>query len=428
MVDAERGGAAHGLGGRVRLSKTDRDLPRTAALSGFENEEPARRLFDISALAILSGAEYGRLEAVQWPVRRDAGSPPGTPRLFDGTGQFPTPDKARFVPTPYQPITEPPGGNWPLLMNTGRVRDQWHTMTRTGRVPRLMRHAGELVLDIHPADSEQLELTESGFARVESRHGIATLRVHLSPAQRRGEVFAPMHWTDRFGSAGPIDRLVGAATDPISGQPELKATPVRIQPAAVLWRGMLLRRAERPPPPSGPYYWARIPLSVGHAFELAGWEPLPTGRSFETWIAELLGHPEDVELVTYADPGRGEFRYASLIRNQLDACLFLAHPTAALLSRDAVAALLGSEIIDESRARVLSGPLHLSDGIDNPGRTVCACFAVGLRTLHSAITKSGLTSIADIGAALRAGTNCGSCIPEISAILRDARVTAGTSA
>jgi assimilatory nitrate reductase catalytic subunit len=125
-----------------------------------------------------------------------------------------------------------------------------------------------------------------------------------------------------------------------------------------------------------------------------------------------LGEPEDVELVTYADPGRGGFRYASLVGSQLNACLFLARPAAALPSRDAVAALLGSDIIDESRARVLSGHLHRRDGIDNPGRTVCACFAVGLRTLLSAISKSGLTSIAEIGAALRAGsttTACKSC-------------------
>jgi assimilatory nitrate reductase catalytic subunit len=400
-----------------------------AALSGFENEEPARRIFDMSALAMLSDAEYGQLEPVQWPLRRGAGSPAGTPRLFDGAGRFPTPDgKARFVPTPYRPVAEPPAGDRPLLMNTGRVRDQWHTMTRTGRVPRLMQHSGEPMLDVHPIDATRLGLTEGGFARVESQHGTATLRVRLSSMQRHSEVFAPMHWTDRFGSTGPIDRLVGAATDPISGQPELKATAVHVQPAAALWRGMLLRRAELPSLPLGPYYWARIPLSIGHAFELAGWESLPSGRALETWIAELLGSPEDVELIIYADPGRGEFRYASLVGTQLDACLFLARPAAALPPRDDVAVLLGSEIIDESRARVLSGHLHLSDGVDNPGGTVCACFAVGLRALHSAITRGGLTSIAEIGAALRAGTNCGSCIPEISAILRDARVTTGSLA
>src|SRR6516162_3426015 len=101
------------------------------------------------------------------------------------------------------------------------------------------RHAGEPLLDIHPADAERLGLAGGGLARIESRHGAAVLPVRLSADQRAGEVFAPMHWTDRFTSAGPIGRLVGAATDPISGQPELKATPVRMEAVTVLWRGIL---------------------------------------------------------------------------------------------------------------------------------------------------------------------------------------------
>src|SRR5438128_1468695 len=161
---------------------------------------------------------------------------------------------------------------WPLLLNTGRVRDQWHTMTRTGRVPRLMEHHMEALLDIHPADAAGLGLETVSFARVEPRYGATVMRVQFSTAQRRGEIFAPMHWSDRFSSAGPIGRLVGAATDPVSGQPELKATPVRVTPVAPLWRGLVLRHSERLP--DGPFYWARVPLDEGQAFDLAGWVPL----------------------------------------------------------------------------------------------------------------------------------------------------------
>ena len=121
--------------------------------------------------------------------------------------------------------------SWPILLNTGRVRDQWHTMTRTGSSPRLMAHQREPLLDIHPADAARLHLVDGALARIESPHGATVLPVRLSDDQRPGEVFAPMHWTDRFTSAGPIDAgSSAAATDPISGQPELKATPVRIAP------------------------------------------------------------------------------------------------------------------------------------------------------------------------------------------------------
>src|SRR5204862_181706 len=107
---------------------------------------------------------------------------------------------------------------------------------------------------------------------VESAHGETVLPVRLSTDQRRGELFAPMHWTDAFTSAGPIGRVVGAAADPISGQPELKLTSVRISPVAPLWRGLVLRHSEALP--GGSYYWSRVPLAQGHAFDLAGWAPL----------------------------------------------------------------------------------------------------------------------------------------------------------
>ncbi len=309
--------------------------------------------------------------------------------------------------------------------NTGRVRDPWHTMTRTGRVPRLMAHSGEPLLDIHPADAERLALAEGGLARIESRHGAMVLPVRVSMDQRRGEVFAPMHWTDRFTSAGPIARLVGAATDPLSGQPELKATPVRVAPVATLWRGLLLRRAEALFAVS--CYWARVPLAGGHAFDLAGWEPLPSGRGTAAWIAELLGASAEAELVIYADPGRGAFRYASLLAGRLDACLFLARGAQGLPPREALSAMLGQTISPSARMALLAGRA----GAEEPagaGRTVCACFAVGLRTLHGAIEERRLTSVAEIGAALRAGTNCGSCVPELEAILRGARLGRASAA
>jgi assimilatory nitrate reductase catalytic subunit len=395
-----------------------------AALSGFENAGAGWRLFDIGALADISDAEYDRLEPVQWPLPRRAGALLGTQRLFGGDDPFPTADgKAHFVATPFRGVAEGTDQSWPLSLNTGRVRDQWHTMTRTGRVPRLMAHAGEPLLDIHPADAEGLDITEGGLARVESRHGAAVLPVRLSTGQRRGEVFVPMHWTDRFCSAGPIDRLVGAATDPLSGQPELKATPVRVAAVAALWRGLLLRRTAAPQLRPGPYYWGRVPLANGHAFDIAGWEPLPSGRGTETWISALLDVPDEAELVIYADPGRGQFRYAALVDDRLEACLFLARNAAALPSRGLLAAMLGSEIVGDGRGDVLAGR-SVEGGVIDAGRTVCACFAVGLNTLHEAISRDRLSTVAEIGAALRAGTNCGSCIPELSVILREAHTPA----
>jgi assimilatory nitrate reductase catalytic subunit len=396
-----------------------------AALSAFENK--GRRIFDIGALAELSDAAYDRLQPVQWPAAHAAGRF-GMKRLCaDGAGFSTADGHARFVPTPYRPLAQNTSERWPLVLNTGRVRDQWHTMTRTGRVPRLMTHQGEPFLDVHPADGERLGLTDGNLARIESRFGTAVLPIRLSTGQRAGEVFVPMHWTDEFTSAGPVDRLVGAATDPVSGQPELKGTPVAVTPVAAFWRGMLLRRTEFAPSRDA-QYWARIPLKDGHAFEFAGLEPLPSGRGTDAWISNMLGAPQSAELIIYADPGRGAFRYASIVGDRLDACLFLARRAAELPARDTVIAALGAgDVLPEARLTLLAGRDEAESPAGAGGRTVCACFAVGLRTLYGTIMERRLTSVAEIGEALRAGTNCGSCVPELRGILRSVAVGGAAS-
>jgi assimilatory nitrate reductase catalytic subunit len=381
-----------------------------AALSAFEND--GGRVFDIGALARLSDAEYHELAPVQWPLPLGGGS---ATRLFgDGTG-FTTEDgRARFVPTLYRPPAEDPAPGM-LVLNTGRVRDQWHTMTRTGRVPRLMTHRSEPFLDIHPGDAGTLGLGDGDLARVESRHGATVMRARHSAEPRRGEVFAPMHWSDKFASCGPVDRLVGAATDPISGQPELKATPVTVSPLPTRWRGFLLRRSILIP--RGDFYWSRIPLSGGHAYELVGWQELLRETEAEQWVTALLGAGVGAELIVYADQGHGALRYASLVDGRLDACLFLACGDTGLPSRAELETMLGDAVGPQTRLGLVSGlPLSAAGHIDH-GPIVCACFAVGLKTLQQAIVEQRLDSVAAIGEALRAGTNCGSCRPELSALL-----------
>jgi assimilatory nitrate reductase catalytic subunit len=215
-----------------------------------------------------------------------------------------------------------------------------------------MAHQREPLLDVHPADAARVHLVDGALARVESPHGATVLPVRVSNDQRPGEVFASMHWTDRFA---PPDRSMQSSAQrriPF-GQPELKATAVRIAPVAAQWWGLLLRGSEHVP--HGPYYWARLPLERGHAFTLIGWEALPNGRGTELWITALLDAPPGAELVFYTDPGRGTFRFASVVGSRLDACVFLASEQSGLPSRDAVAALLGTKIEPEMRTLLLAG-------------------------------------------------------------------------
>jgi assimilatory nitrate reductase catalytic subunit len=385
-----------------------------AALSGHVNA--GRRVFDISALATLDDADYEALQPVRWPLPAGAASEGG--RLF-AHGGFPTADgRARLVPTPYH--GQPDRSGRPFLLNTGRVRDQWHTMTRTGLAPRLMNHTSEPRLTLHPADAAMLELAQDDLARIETDHGSVLLRADLRHTQRRGEMFAPMHWTDRFASSGPVGQTVGAIVDPVSGQPQLKATPAAVTRVMVRFHGLLLRRSDGPLPGIG--HWVRMPIDEGQLYRLAGLDALPEDVALDSLVETLLAAPGGSERLEMADRRRGIVRVAAVFDGAVEACLFLARDAAGLPSEAAVIPMLGAPIPDSERPRLLAGRLYDRNAAEGP--RVCACFGVSRDAVRHAVVTNGLHTVAEIGVALRAGTNCGSCIPELQEILRDVRVPA----
>jgi assimilatory nitrate reductase catalytic subunit len=239
-----------------------------ARLSSWKNgsEGQRRRLFDIGGLAGLTRAGYDALEPVQWPVRAPGES---TERLF-GAGGFSHPSgRARFVPTAPRLPANLPDGEYPLVLNTGRVRDQWHTMTRTGRSPRLAEHVPEPFIDLHPQDALLCGVKEGELARVTSRWGAVVARIQHGGGIARGSVFMPIHWSGQTASDARVGAVVNPAVDPVSGEPEFKHTPVRIEPFGVAWFGFILSRGELPLREAA--NWTRI-----QGREL---RPLRTGRT-----------------------------------------------------------------------------------------------------------------------------------------------------
>jgi assimilatory nitrate reductase catalytic subunit len=181
-----------------------------AALSAFDND--GNRDFDIGALAALSVGEFNALDPVQWPAR--AGALKDETRFF-ADGKFFTPDrKARMIaPEPPRPRADT-SADFPFRLNTGRVRDQWHTMTRTGLSPRLGAHLPEPFVEVHADDAARCGLTHGGFARVTSPYGACVLKVVVSEGQQRGSLFAPIHWSDETASCARVGELVTPANDP----------------------------------------------------------------------------------------------------------------------------------------------------------------------------------------------------------------------
>lgn len=379
-----------------------------AALSGFENH--GARDFDLSALSTLDDRAYDALVPIQWPVTRDY--PTGTPRMFE-SHEFFTPDrKARFVPVTPRPAVNATSRDYPLVLNTGRVRDQWHTMTRTGKSPRLMAHTFEPNVEFHPDDARQAGVDDGALARLTTAWGEMVARVAVTAEQRRGCVFVPMHWNGEFAGEGRVNALVNPATDPISGQPESKHTPVRAAAYVPKWHAFILSRREINRPAGG--YWVSGLSGTCWRMELAGDERPPSWRD---WARAQLRVGPDVEWIAYRDPNAGRYRYAAVRDGRLEGCVFVA-PDHRLVSRSWLSGLFAEQVLSpNARASLLIGRPH--DAGQDAGPIVCSCFGVGQHQIAAEI-KKGATTVEAVGARLKAGTNCGACKPEIGKLLRNA--------
>ncbi|MGD9918872.1 MAG: molybdopterin-dependent oxidoreductase [Paenirhodobacter sp.] len=375
-----------------------------AALSGVAGA--LGRDFDISAHAEISDADYDRLAPFTWP--QSAAKRGGR---FFADGKFYTADgRGRMLAVTPQPPRVALDAAHPFRLNTGRVRDHWHTMTRTAKSPRLGLHMGEPYLEIHPEDAARLGLAPAALAEVSNPQGRALLRVLVSARMQPGAVFAPMHWSDQTAACARIDALVPAHVDPVSGQPESKGAAVAIAPFPARWFGFAVSATDVTPTTD---YWAKTRSRAGWRIELAGRE-IPA--DWEDFARTLFGLPE-AQAVTMLDPAHGRARVALLIEGRVAAAIFTA-PEPVSVARGHVAALLEGP----DAPGVLAG----QPGADrpDPGATVCACFDVGVNTIVAAIRDQGLTSVEAIGAALQAGTNCGSCRPELAALLAATRAAA----
>ncbi len=379
-----------------------------AALSGFENS--GARVFDISGLATLSDDGYDGLEPVQWPV---AAHKRGSKRVFED-GLFATPSRrARFISVESGSDRAVAPHAWPLLLNTGRIRDQWHTMTRTGLAPRLSSHISEPFVEIHPTDAARTGIQDGRLARIETADGAAVVRAVVTDRVSAGTVFAPIHWSAENSSAARIGALVHNTTDPISGQPDSKATPAKIAAVDAAYSGFLLTRNKTSDlAVTDVVYWSRAQLASGSVTSFAVDAPFAIARNMAESKLPAGDH------ITIVDERSGLFRAAVIRDNRLELALFIdpspnAQPSAWLkdmLARD--------ELTPEERRALLAG--GMAEGAAETGPVVCVCHQVGAVTISGVIAQ-GCQSVEAIGVACAAGTNCGSCLPELKRLLASSR-------
>lgn len=386
-----------------------------AALSGYKND--GTRDFELSGLLPLSDDEYRTLKPIQWPVcqprqgSENCGSLRGTPRLFGDRHFYTSNGKAQMISIMPRMPANLPDVKFPLILNTGRVRDQWHTMTRTGKSARLLRHIGESFVEIHSDDAEAAGINDGSLVQISSRLGKWVGRARVSDSQKIGNVFVPMHWNAQNSSCARIDALVMPNTDPISGQPEFKHTPVRLTPYRPAWQGFVLSKQPLSLPTEQVNYWVKI-LSDNNIwrYELAG-ETSPD--NWAEWVRKHFG--AELDWLEYQDRATGRYRCANLADGRLNICVFIGQDENLPSRCGLIDLFVRDSLTPTERFSLLTG--QPNQGESDKDNIVCSCFGIGRNPLIKGIREQGLNTPAQIGKALQAGSNCGSCIPELKALI-----------
>nr|MDP2191292.1 molybdopterin-dependent oxidoreductase [Rhodoferax sp.] len=398
----------------------------------------------------ITGMSYPMLaqSPQQWPLRE--GETQGKERLYED-GIFPTPDgRARFVNTAYKPVAEAPEARYPFSLTTGRLRDQWHGMSRTGMLGRLFGHVSEPAIQMNPQDMARRLLKSGDLVHVTSKRGSILLPVQASTDLGMSQVFIAMHWGEEFlsGSSATGQRLAGvnalttSAFCPDSKQPEFKHAAVKVLKAELPWSLLALAWL-----PSDRVLAARSNLQQLMArFPFASCVPFSnnapanglqlerSGLLFraagnEAPADELLHKIETLlnltgtDILRYADKKRGQRRALKLVHSADQTTLegfLLAGDTSA---QSWITPLLQDELPAHVYGRALLVPGAIPPiAVVSRGKQVCACFNVTDVAIDAQLVNcqgSAKERLASLQGQLKCGTNCGSCRPQLQRMVRD---------
>jgi assimilatory nitrate reductase catalytic subunit len=375
-----------------------------AALSEFENG--GERAFNIGKLKNLSQAEYDTLQPLQWPVTE--ASPEGTPRLFNDFKFFTDTGRAKLIPIEARLPVVTKSEKFPFLLNTGRLRDQWHTMTRTGLAPKLLAHFDSPFAQLNPACCVELAVEQGDLVEVSNVNGRLLVPVLPSEGVRRGEVFIPIHWNQQFASQAGVGELIGPRVDPVSGQPESKLEAVAVKSVTMhRWMSFASTREIE----MGQFdYWHKVPLQKGYRYLAGMMSADPEVWELQLWLRKEFPYTHKIE---FGDAEHQNFRIACFAEDRLSAEVFLAQSHQSLPPPNWLGKNLGAAQNPDSW-QLLAG-----DDSDraHTGKIICSCFEVGENQIINAI-QSGCTDAGQLGVWLRCGTKCGSCVPELTQLVK----------
>ncbi|MCX7164856.1 MAG: molybdopterin-dependent oxidoreductase [Rhodocyclales bacterium] len=410
---------------------------RERTLFPYENAEDVfneHRASTIGRDLDIGGLSYALLEASgpqQWPLRE--GATAGTPRLY-ADGIYPTASgRASFKLVQHRPTAETADARHPLHLNTGRLRDQWHGMSRTGVVPRLFAHAPEPAIEMNARDMERRGIAEGDLVRVKGKRGSLLLRAVASNTLRPAQTYVPMHWGGRFMRGLGVNALTLPVTDPVSRQPELKHAAVQVEKFATGWQLVAMRRDDEGglhaalQPWLGRFDHATLTLAGREStvVVLRAWGAPETPVPAPEVLAELAAAMglDSPAALAFNDTRRGIAKRALIEDDRLAGALLCNETRATdwlldLIARGGSTAELRKWLFAPLATPPAASPAR--------GRIVCNCFDVSENEIRADLA-AGL-DLAALQAKSKCGTNCGSCLPELKRLAAKTEVPAAVGA
>lgn len=399
-----------GYGSEFEYSGAAAIFREYAAMTGIKSDRD--RALDISPLAQISEQAFDALHPARWPLRNLTKSNSGE-RLYTD-GRFSTPNgKAKFIETAYRPPHSVTSTDYPFILNSGRIRDQWHTMTRSLNSSQLSNHIAEPYVEINPVDAKRLAIQDAELVTVAGHESSILVRALITERTVAGNLFVPMHWSAEYSSKARVNELIASEVDPVSGQPELKYAAVSAHRFPGAWYGFAALRDWQEPPKLK--YWARMRTESGWRVELANDVP---ERDYTSFFFSFGQFPESVEVLKYEDKTRGLIRLLA-VQDNLIVGAFFAASEPVKVARTEVLNYLGKPVDTADVALLFTG--NRPGKTNDEGAIICSCHLIGANTIRQAVIE-GATTVNAVGSKTAAGTNCGSCRMEIQQIINTTKL------
>ncbi|WP_350603205.1 nitrate reductase [Pseudoalteromonas sp. SMN1298-MNA-CIBAN-0114] len=371
-----------------------------AQLTDFENN--GSRLLNLSGLVGLTQNQYDNLKPIMWPVVKN--EPYKNGQVFTDN-QFSTADKkARFIPiTPQLPVQKT-SSDYPFIMNSGRIRDQWHTMSRTGKSTALSSHITRPYIEINPLDASKLAIKQNDLISAIAQTGQVTAHAKVTDAVRKGECFMPIHWNKQFASSATVSGLYQSVVDPLSGQAECKHGAVNIVKAPFVQYMQLFAKNELV---INSDFWLKVNASNCFNYQLALNEPQSDLLYYCQTLTGLQGQ--------WSAMNTAKAMHVQCIQNDQLAFVGVISNEQKEISLEWINHLFAEPLLTFTQLQSL---LYATpDEEFTQGAQVCSCFKVREQPIINAI-KNGANTVEQLGSELKCGTNCGSCKTQLSQLIK----------